>query len=285
MSVLLRYRKLGFSTRLRVDDAELAELARDLHSSALEEVAPCDVRTPADLVWQPSPKGSWQILLKGERWDGGAMQKDALYLQSDTLLDDLVREQLPDSTLLHAGAVVDSRGQAAVICGTSGAGKTSLVISCILQGWNWLSDELLCFRQSDPRVAEGFRRNFNLKERSFSHFPETEELKGKREFLVADSRRRIRFLNPDALPGGKFAASGRVKAFILPEFSPEAERPVTAPLSGPALIQILAPELRASQLRTFTWLAEVGRTVPAFTLRYRTPRSAAACLAKLMEHL
>lgn len=285
MSLLLRYRKLGFTATLRVDAHELEELARDLHSSALEEVSTCAATIPADLVWQPAPDEDWQILLKGAIWGGGAMQKDALYLQSDSLLDDLVREQLQDFPLLHSGAVSDATGRTVVICGTSGAGKTSLVFSCILRGWNWLSDELLCFRESDPLVAEGFRRNFNLKERSFSQFPETSGLKGNREFLVADSRQRIRFFNPDALPGGKFMPSGRVRVFILPEYSPGAERPETAPLSGPALVQVLAPELRASQLRTFTWLAEIGRTVPAFRLRYRTPGSAAECVMNLMADL
>lgn len=183
MSTLFQHRKLDYTTTLRVDAAELETLAADLHSSACISKESCAAETPADLVWQASADGKWQILLHGSVWPGVVQSQADLFLQSDGLLDDLVRERLQEFPMLHAGGVVDSGGRAAVLCGGSGAGKTSLVTAGVLRGWRWLSDERLCFRHADPTLAEGFRRNFNLKERSFREFPETAGLASARELV------------------------------------------------------------------------------------------------------
>jgi hypothetical protein len=212
------------------------------------------------------------------------MSRDDLYLQSDSLLDDLVSERLMEYPILHAGAVADRRQRAAVICGCSGSGKTSLVTAALLRGNAWLSDELLCFRQADPLIAEGFRRNFNLKERSFAEFPNTAGLTGSREFLLRDRGQRIRFFDADLLPGGKFAAAGNVRAIILPRYC-EDSGVLARPITGPELVQRLAPELRTSHIRSISWLAEVTRKVPAFTLRYNRPDDAADSLNNLLEEL
>ena len=283
--MLFQHRKLGVVTTLRVDAPELEELAGDLHSSAQVGRAPCDADMPADLAWQPSADGQWHILLKGAVWRGATLAKEELFLQSDSLLDDLVRERLLEFPMLHAGGVVDSEGRAAVICGSSGAGKTSLVTACVLRGWNWLSDERLCFRRTDPTAAEGFRRNFNLKERSFTTFPETGGLPATRELVRPGNGKRIRFFDADQLPGGKFVSVGYVRVIILPEYAPAAARPEATSVSGVALVERLVPELRTTHTRTVTWLAEVGRQLPVFALRYSQPRAAAACLEQVLEGL
>ena len=111
MSLMFQHSKLGVFTTLRVDAAELEELAGDLHSSARVGKSHCDADTPADLAWQPSADGQWHILLKGEVWRGATLTKEDLFLQSDSLLDDLVRERLMEFPMLHAGGVVDSAGR------------------------------------------------------------------------------------------------------------------------------------------------------------------------------
>lgn len=285
MSVMFQHSKLGVVTTLRVDAAELEELASDLHSSARVGFSQCDADTPADLAWQPSADGQWHILLKGNVWRGATLTKEELFLQSDSLLDDLVRERLMEFPMLHAGGVVDSAGRAAVICGSSGAGKTSLVTACVLRGWNWLSDERLCFRQADPLVAEGFRRNFNLKERSFATFPETGGLPDTRELIRPGSGKRIRFFNADQLPGGKFVSVGNVRVIIMPEYTPAATTPMATRVSGITLVDRLVPELRSAHTRTVIWLAEVGRQLPVFALQYAEPRAAAACLEQVLKEL
>ena len=149
----------------------------------------------------------------------------------------------------------------------------------------WLSDERLCFRQSDPTVAEGYRRNFNLKERSFNVFPETAGLAGTRELVRPGSGQRIRFFDADQLPGGKFAPVGPARVLVLPEFDLTAAPPALAPLRGVGLAARLVPELRTAHVRTVAWLAEASRRLPAFTLHYAQPRAAAACLEQLLNRL
>jgi hypothetical protein len=285
MSLLVRYRKLDFTTTLRIDAPDLEELAKDLQSSAIEQISCESPEILADLAWQSAPDGNWRILLKGRPWSEASLSSTELYFQSDSLLDDFVRERLPESPLLHAGGVVDDRGSAAVICGKSGSGKTSLVLASVLRGLNWLSDEMLCFRQSDPLAVEGIKRNFNLKERSFAVFPETSHLTGVREFPVADERRRIRFINPDALPGGRFVASGEVRVFIVPEYAADTAGPALSPLSGPEFVNYVVPELRTNQVQTIEWLAQMGRKVPAYKLRYRAPGGAVDCVINLLGEL
>ncbi len=284
MSLRFRYRKLGFDATLRIDSADLEELARDLQSSALVEISPCSQDIEADLVWQHLSADSWRVLLKGQHW-GAFPTREDLYLQSDSLLDDLIRERLPKTSLLHAGGVVDPQGRGVVICGTSGSGKTSFVLSCILRGWNWLSDELLCFRQADPCIAEGFRRNFNLKERSFGFFPQTSSLPGIREFAVNDNRKRIRFVKPDELSGGAFAHSGTIHAIVVPEYTSDDIRAIATPLTGPELVQRLAPELRSGWTESLAWLAAIGRSVPAFVLQYHAIADGMDCLEHVVETL
>lgn len=282
MSVRFRHQKLGFTTTLRVDAPELEELAGGLQSTARIGREPCSPTTPADLVWQRAPDGQWQILLQGAVWPGAVLSQADLFLQSDGLLDDLVRERVQAFPMLHAGGVVDPAGRAAILCGGSGSGKTSLVTACVLRGWQWLSDERLCFRQADPTVAEGFRRNFNLKERSFAAFPETAGLAGTRELVRPGSGKRTRFFDADELPGGKFAPVGHVRILILPEYRPAAATPVATRVDGMTLVDRLVPELRTGHACTVAWLVEVSRRLPAFTLQYADPRAAAACLDEVL---
>lgn len=282
MSLLLRYRKLGIEARLRVDVPELEPLALGLQSSAVTGREFCDGNAAAELVWQRRSGETWQIRLKGEVWRGAALSREELFLQSDSLLDDLIREQLAQVPMLHAGGVVHASGGAVVICGASGAGKTSLVTECVLQGWTWLSDERLCFRQQDPLVAEGFRRNFNLKERSFELFPEIASLPGTRELIRPHTGKRVRFFDPEELGRGRFQTKGTVRAVVVPRFDASFSRPVVTPLGGVELVNLLVPELRTTEIHTARWIAQFSREVAAFRLTYSNPRGLADVLAALV---
>jgi hypothetical protein len=283
MSLLLRYRKLGIEARLRVDAPELEPLALGLQSSAVTGRESCEETAAAELVWQRRSGEAWQIRLKGELWREAALSQEELFLQSDSLLDDLIREQLALVPMLHAGGVVHPLGGAVVICGASGAGKTSLVTECILQGWNWLSDERLCFRQQNPLQAEGFRRNFNLKERSFGNFPEIALLPSTRELIRPHTGKRVRFFDPEELGRGRFQAEGTVRAVVVPRFDASASGTVVTPLGGVELVNLLVPELRTTEIHTARWIAEFSRQVPAFGLRYSNPRGLTDVLGSLVE--
>ncbi len=284
MSLLLIYRKLGHECRLRIDSPTLEPLARCLQSSSLIREETCSSSTPADLAWVGSSAPDRHLLLHGQPWPVAPLTASQLYLQTDHLLDHLPRQVSPQSVFLHAGAVVAPTGQALLICGSSGAGKTSLVTACLAQGWAWLSDELLAFPGPLWHSMHGAKRNFNLKARSFSHFPQTASAPGTFELPLPDSRQRIRFFNPDALHPGLHRPTAPLRALIFPQFSPTAPLP-PSPLSQAETASRLASELLSRHPHAFAWLASASRLAPSFLLPYHHPRDAVPVLADLAQQL
>ncbi len=73
---------------------------------------------------------------------------------------------------LHANAVKRD-GMGLVIVGDSGAGKTTLTLALIREGWGYLSDDAIVLRSCGEQVeALAFRRGFAVTDRTASFFPE-----------------------------------------------------------------------------------------------------------------
>ena len=83
-----------------------------------------------------------------------------LLLETPVTAMKMLRQQL-----LHAGAVVGSRG-AVVIRGAAGAGKSTLVAACWASGLGLLGDESLLVRRDEPDRLEATLRDLTLTERS-----------------------------------------------------------------------------------------------------------------------
>jgi hypothetical protein len=98
---------------------------------------------------------------------------DAAYLRYHFL--DLIVWHLVDashSTLLHASCVA-IYGRAVVLCGDSGAGKTSLAYACARRGWNYLSDDVThVLRGRDPVTVAGRPFFIRFREAARQIFPE-----------------------------------------------------------------------------------------------------------------
>jgi len=280
MSVLLTFRKLGNDCRLRVDDPGMVPLALRVQTTARTEVRECSPAEPAEVVWVSAGNDRWRILLKGEPWESVFHGEASLYFQTDHLLDGLARLHWPDGLFLHAGAATPEGGDAVLICGSSGAGKTSLVTSCLLAGWTWLTDELLLIEPGEGWRIRGSRRNFNLKERSFGSFPETAP--GVWETATGDGRGRIRFFDPDQLGGGSWRESASVGCLVFPEYASHVEEPVLERIGSREALSRLGPEIisAGAPAAVAALVSGLGR-IPAFRLRYCEPRRA----VKLMEEI
>lgn len=88
-----------------------------------------------------------------------------------TLLDALYM------TPLHA-ACVEIGGQGVLLCGESGAGKSSLAFACARSGWKFLSDDSCAIvRKRKGRVVVGNPHQMRFRESAVELFP---ELKGQR---------------------------------------------------------------------------------------------------------
>jgi hypothetical protein len=90
---------------------------------------------------------------------------------------------------LHA-AGVDVDGQALLFVGPSGAGKTSLVLSLLLKGWQCLSDEVILVDPCTNRVLP-FPRSFHIHSQTLNLFSELSATVHKSASV--DNRGKFRF--------------------------------------------------------------------------------------------
>jgi hypothetical protein len=262
----------GQEVTLLVKSERLRLLARDLHSCA-------QVRNPtegasADIVWEEE---EFRISLNGEPW-GIEETEAALFLQSENLVTQLLLSRFPNWTQIHAAGVVSPGGKGLMICGPSGAGKTSLTLALLRKEWSWISDEFVFISNADAQTFSGLKRNFNLKERSFLDFPETAGKLHTREFYSNVRRCRIRFFDPEVVFPRRQAANALLTGLVFPCYDPEASSPVLRRKSPLETINALLGEVALAQSWTPAWISATASLVPAFELKYRSPDKAAALL-------
>jgi hypothetical protein len=141
---------------------------------------------------------------------------------------------------LHAGAVVRA-GRATVVAGTSGQGKTTLVLGLVARGLGLLSDELALIEPSTSRILP-YRRSVHVR-------PGTPELVPELTFLHDRPRHAIgggvEWALPPAdvarvLPGG-LADPAPLSHVILLDGRPDPRRPpsLTPVTAGVAAMELL----------------------------------------------
>jgi hypothetical protein len=200
------------------------------------------------------------------------------FFQSENLLTRLFCSKLDRMLQLHAAAVATDAGRAWLICGPSRAGKTSLALSLMLEGWNWLTDELVLVDESAPTQIRGFRRNFNLKEPSWATFPETDHLPHRRESWSGHHQANIRFIDPEALKPGAFVPEAELAGILLPAYSEDNDGPKFEEVHGLAATLALLPEVTAPCASMFAVIADWAREAPVYRVSYNNPRAVPAAL-------
>lgn len=79
-------------------------------------------------------------------------------------------------TPIH-GACVAWRGRGVLLCGDSGAGKSSLSFACARSGWDFLSDDATCLlRGREGRVAIGNPEHLHFRDSALGLFPELQHI-------------------------------------------------------------------------------------------------------------
>src|SRR5262249_4462796 len=74
------------------------------------------------------------------------------------------------------GACVARNGQGVLLCGPSGAGKTSLAYHCAKNGWTYISDNESWLVRSGGRLLVGNPHRLRFRENAFEIFPELMEI-------------------------------------------------------------------------------------------------------------
>jgi hypothetical protein len=269
LSAIYTFEALEKRLRLRVVPPELRGLAADLHSCI--QIPALEAEGIPHLEWRDSREGKYAIWLRGEPW-GEDFTPDQLFLQSENLLTQLFLTEFPEATQLHAAAVADGNGHAWLICGPSGAGKTSWTLTFILQGWRWISDEYVLIDRLGSNRVRGLPRNFNLKERSFPNFPETAKLPHARELYSPARGAKIRFIDPGEMASKSWIDQGEIRGMLFPQFEHQATEPALKPLSAVVAANLLLGEMALAQKWSPIWVANTLARVPAFCLSYSKPR-------------
>lgn len=119
---------------------------------------------------------------------------------------------------LHANCVSnDTSG--CLIVGNSGAGKTSLALSLIKQGWNYLSDDAVMVRRSGDGVeAQAFRLGFSLTPETVCRFPEL----GSSHAFNGELRNGKRAMDIELVFPGQRVQSCSPQLIVFPEISGRA---------------------------------------------------------------
>lgn len=283
MSHLFAYCVQGATLQLRVDAAALLPLAESLHSSCRVRIEECPPDHPADLVWSSTPEGQPVLTIDKEAESGSQVDEAILFFLSEHRLTQRFAERLGHLLQLHAAAVVDPRGRGWLICGASRAGKTSLTLGLVLEGWRWLSDELALFDRDDTGTILGFPRNFNLKETSFPIFPETAGLPHTVGFYSTGRQLRVRFFDPLDLAPGSWQAQAPLQGLVLPRWNPGLAAPQIRRTSGVAAAQVLLGETACWQPWALPVITTLCRDVPMLEFNYSHPRQLAPLMQAMSE--
>jgi hypothetical protein len=183
-------------------------------------------------------------------------------------------------TPIHAASVA-RKGGAILIVGQSGAGKTSIAMTCASQGWDYLGDDAVLVSADPPRVASLYS-SARLRGDTFQRYPEimsaclgvsddAGELKAEVDMAL---------LRPPA-------AEAEIKAIVVPQPTDWAEFRL-APMGRADTLRKLMEATRQSMLGdeavAFSKLAELVSQVPCYALRAGGDASALSDgLARLIE--
>jgi hypothetical protein len=255
------YRSLSHRFVLRSDDAELAARASELIED-FARPAPQDDSPPAVVYSLGATAAEPRYTLhSGDRQV--AASDDAAVLLGNLLwqISNDTVELAQGYLLIHAGAVVTPGGDAVLILGESGTGKTTLVAALVQDGYGYLSDEAAAI-DLDSGLVHPWPRplGFRAETRSLPRFAPL--------FAAERDSGLERHVAVEQIRPGAIAVPCRVRHVIDHRY--EAGGPTRIePLSrAVALVRMgsATPRLRQEGDRGLRLLAEVMRGASGHTL-------------------
>jgi hypothetical protein len=263
------YQSLSHRFVLRTNDDRLADHARDLITEFALPLGDGATDAPGDVVYsllaEPPANGEhWVSLRRGD--EEVARSED----ESDVITHLLWR--ITDDTvmlaegylLIHAGAVVTPAGDAVLILGEAGSGKTTLVAALVQDGFGYLSDEAGAVELGSAIVHPWARPlGFTVGARALPRFAPlfattiADEAEGDKAHIKVE---RIR--------PGAIAAPSRVRHVIDHAFTPGAQTRVEPLTRATAVARMgsAAPRLKVEGERGLSTLVELIRGAEAHTI-------------------
>lgn len=277
-------RAFGHRTCLRHSGLPAVSIAVQLGGSAL--VPPDPIRRQYNHLYSFVADGANQALLDfhtghGCVWVTQAVARDQLYFCCH-FLEKVVYLLLGASVVtdIHA-ACVGKSGKGILLCGDSGAGKSSLAYACARDGWTYTSDDTcyLINNSAFPRVI-GHSHRARFRPTACDLFPEL------RAFPLSprlDGKPSIEVLSAK-LPISQSSFETNVHAVIFLHRSPVSFAQLTRCPPGTANRRLAANLFSAGQIRTkHTANLEKLAEVPTFELHYNCLDDAIRALDELVR--
>jgi hypothetical protein len=140
---------------------------------------------------------------------------------------------------LHAAGVVEPKsGAGALVVGDSNSGKSSLTVRLALDGWSYLSDDMVLLHERGQAVeALALRRTFSVSAGSIAgcDLPRLDAALGAPAGTNPDKRR----LDPELVFPGKFAESCEPAVIIFPRIAEEGHTRVEVLTRADTLLRFL----------------------------------------------
>jgi HprK-related kinase A len=275
-SATAELRLLSFRARVRAERPEIVDRLAELYPSGPMPDLACSCE-----VVVADRAGTHEILVDGQSVGSAASLAEAV-ARVEYLINRAAAVALVDHILVHAG-VVAVGGDAIVLPGPSGRGKSTLVAALCLSGLAYASDELAVL---DPVTAavRPFAKAICLKEGGWraiaSHFPEVTP-----HLAAPGEEGMTRYLTPPRLC--RSDAPMRVRHVVLPMRRPGATADL-APIHRSEAIAELAEHalnLPRHGYRGVETLLELAAGAECYALTYDDLGGAIARLAELTGRL
>jgi hypothetical protein len=170
----------------------------------------------------------------------------------------------PARHVVHAGAV-GAGGRGVLLAGAGGAGKSTLAVTCVEAGMDYIGDDYLLLSSGTPPRAHALYGTAKLDRHSLGALPGLAPQAGA---VCRAGDKAVIDLN--ALRPDRLCAALAVEAIVVPRLAGGA-RPALVPISGASALRAVAPstifQAPDGAAPALDVLADVVRTVPSYELR------------------
>jgi hypothetical protein len=186
-------------------------------------------------------------------------------------------------TPIHAASVV-LNGKGILVVGQSGAGKTSIALTCALAGWDYLGDDAVIVR-SDPARVGALYSSARLRADTFDLFPQAMTA----SLGISDDAGEPKAELDMALLGRAACGEAEIRAIVVPlgiNREPIRLRPLSRSDSLRKLMEATRQSIMGDEPAAFAKLAALVASVPSYTLEgCRDPAVLTGTLAQLLNRL